>query len=322
MAKFRNRNIRSKFHVPSVEDNREDALETRRKDWYHVSSLSSFDSSDAEILDDFGDSRNSFDKSSNSSISWAEDYEQQATEIVKKEYERMERILQCLEPIPPHYDRDEYKLWIKTFPCLNLTGQSPSEIAYKTKLLISPRELNTNRICDKTTSAVSSNISSTSSVIDKLLGELYPTKNSSSISSRQSINNTLNPRTLNIKFDSFLQISPVMPKIESSTSRTETWLSESNFKSLPNIPSPVKKPTRRKRSSYHSSPTERPDDIGSDFIILPPIENGITTAQDNRSVSAIPHHRNNNTELFLKGNPFTKFNSLRRSQRQDNLIYE
>lgn len=60
----------------------------------------------------------SFDKSSSSSLSWSEEIEGESTELVQIELERMERVLQGLEPIPAHYDRSEYELWIKQFPQL------------------------------------------------------------------------------------------------------------------------------------------------------------------------------------------------------------
>ncbi|KAF5295065.1 hypothetical protein FQA39_LY13216 [Lamprigera yunnana] len=66
----------------------------------------------------------SFGKSSSSSISWSDDFDVEATKRVQLEFERMERILQGQEPIPSHYNKDEYKQWIKTFPQLSITGRS------------------------------------------------------------------------------------------------------------------------------------------------------------------------------------------------------
>lgn len=59
------------------------------------------------------------DKSSSSSVSWLEE-DTEATKAVQQELTRMQRVLDGAEAIPSHYDRDEYELWIKTFPALSL----------------------------------------------------------------------------------------------------------------------------------------------------------------------------------------------------------
>ncbi|KAF2894171.1 hypothetical protein ILUMI_12004 [Ignelater luminosus] len=64
----------------------------------------------------------SFGKSSSSSVSWSDEFDTEATQHVQNELERMERVLQGKEPIPPHYNRDEYEQWIKTFPQLSISG--------------------------------------------------------------------------------------------------------------------------------------------------------------------------------------------------------
>lgn len=61
----------------------------------------------------------SFDKSSSSSVSWIEE-DTEATKAVQGELSQMQKVLRGLEAIPTYYDRDEYELWIKTFPSLSL----------------------------------------------------------------------------------------------------------------------------------------------------------------------------------------------------------
>lgn len=61
----------------------------------------------------------SLGKSSTSSASWIEE-DVEATKAVQCEFFRMQRVLKGVEAIPPHYDRDEYELWMRTFPTLNL----------------------------------------------------------------------------------------------------------------------------------------------------------------------------------------------------------
>lgn len=61
----------------------------------------------------------SLGKSSTSSASWIEE-DVEATKAVQYEFFRMQGILKGVEPIPPHYDHDEYELWMRTFPTFNL----------------------------------------------------------------------------------------------------------------------------------------------------------------------------------------------------------
>lgn len=113
----RNRNIKQKI---SDENFRDDHLPTTWLGEYVFSGADSFERKqqdsfyrDIDTLDNL-----SVSKSSSSSLSWGEDCEIEATQRVKKEYDKMNDILCGLEAIPPEYDKDEYKLWIRTFPCL------------------------------------------------------------------------------------------------------------------------------------------------------------------------------------------------------------
>lgn len=86
------------------QDNNQYSFFSRRSD------IASGGVSDLDIL--------SFGRSSSSSISWTDEFDAEATHLVAKEYERMQRVLEGLEPIPSHYNRDEYEQWIQTFPQL------------------------------------------------------------------------------------------------------------------------------------------------------------------------------------------------------------
>lgn len=66
----------------------------------------------------------SFGKSSSSSISWSEDFDGEATIKVQRELEQMERVLQGKETIPSHYNKQEYKQWIDTFPQISIIENS------------------------------------------------------------------------------------------------------------------------------------------------------------------------------------------------------
>ncbi|KAJ8958266.1 hypothetical protein NQ318_017410 [Aromia moschata] len=59
--------------------------------------------------------------SSSSSLSWSDEYESETTKKVQDELERMDRVLRGEEPIPPHYDKDEYEQWMNIFPDLRIT---------------------------------------------------------------------------------------------------------------------------------------------------------------------------------------------------------
>lgn len=54
--------------------------------------------------------------SSSSSLSWSDEYDSEISQKVLNELERMDRVLQREEPIPLHYDKDEYEQWMNTFP--------------------------------------------------------------------------------------------------------------------------------------------------------------------------------------------------------------
>lgn len=127
---YKSRNISKKIQIPPVVkhplighvQNCEDALKMvqSKVDIYLGDTISSEDISPESMGRDniFSSCDLSFDKSSSSSISWAEENDSERTNLVQQEYERMESVLQGLEDIPPYYDCDEYELWINTFPCL------------------------------------------------------------------------------------------------------------------------------------------------------------------------------------------------------------
>lgn len=72
----------------------------------------------SEISDNVIENITSDDHSSDSSNSWGAECELEGTHLVQVEYERMIRVLSGLEPVPDHYDKDEYQLWMRTFPSL------------------------------------------------------------------------------------------------------------------------------------------------------------------------------------------------------------
>ncbi|GJQ74364.1 hypothetical protein Trydic_g21240 [Trypoxylus dichotomus] len=117
MSRSRNRNIQKKIIDENVSGKwfGDYILNgTSLSDLEDVNNAASY--SEIDIVDNL-----SVSKSSSSSLSWGEDCETEATQKVKYEYDKMNNVLRGLEPIPPHYDKDEYKLWIKTFPCLRST---------------------------------------------------------------------------------------------------------------------------------------------------------------------------------------------------------
>lgn len=122
---YTSRNIRKKIQIPPLigqVQNDEDASKMikSKTDIYLGDTIFSEDMSPQSMGPDniFTSCDVSFDKSSSSSISWAEENDTETTSMVQQEYERMENVLQGLEDIPPYYDCEEYELWINTFPCL------------------------------------------------------------------------------------------------------------------------------------------------------------------------------------------------------------
>ncbi|XP_044762412.1 uncharacterized protein LOC123319478 [Coccinella septempunctata] len=61
-------------------------------------------------------------KSLSSSPSWSDDNDVEGCRRVQDELEQMDRVLRGLDPIPLHYDVDEYKQWMETFPTLSFFG--------------------------------------------------------------------------------------------------------------------------------------------------------------------------------------------------------
>ena len=57
-------------------------------------------------------------KSSSSSLSWGEEYKSEASKKLREELERMDGVLRGAEPIPDHYDKEEYEEWMHFFPNL------------------------------------------------------------------------------------------------------------------------------------------------------------------------------------------------------------
>lgn len=127
---YKSRSIAKKIQIPhhaarhsffgELENYGDSSEITKSKaNFYLGDKISSEDISPQSIGSDiFSNCDVSFGKSSSSSVSWAEDNDEERTSLVQQEYERMEMVLQGLEEIPPYYDCDEYELWINTFPSL------------------------------------------------------------------------------------------------------------------------------------------------------------------------------------------------------------
>lgn len=62
-------------------------------------------------------------KSLSSSPSWSDDNDVDGCRRVQDELEQMDRVLRGIDPIPLHYDVDEYKQWMETFPTLSFFGK-------------------------------------------------------------------------------------------------------------------------------------------------------------------------------------------------------
>ncbi|XP_065158888.1 uncharacterized protein [Atheta coriaria] len=145
--------------------------------------------------------------------SWNEEYENDSTQLVKAEYDRMERVLQCREAYIPHYDKEEYKLWIKTFPLLRTSPYDTLE------------QISTPKFCDTTPSTPAKKNSPVDNILDQLesfttLKNQLPTHSTTTYTNKYlAINNTINPRTINIADQSFLQLAPVITNNHSSNRR-------------------------------------------------------------------------------------------------------
>ncbi|KAK9878945.1 hypothetical protein WA026_003766 [Henosepilachna vigintioctopunctata] len=81
---------------------------------------STFNDTDVESLNS-GISEIKLIASLSTSPSWSDDNE--GSKQVQDELEHMDRILRGIDPIPLHFDIDEYKQWMETFPSLSLFGE-------------------------------------------------------------------------------------------------------------------------------------------------------------------------------------------------------
>ncbi|XP_065156560.1 uncharacterized protein [Atheta coriaria] len=213
---------------------------TRRSNWNLDSAVeeSGNESSDEEsrnscssvdtlkVLDEIRNLEDSVKSMSAESYnSWNEEYENDSTQLVKAEYDRMERVLQCREAIPANYDKEEYKLWIKTFPLLSLVSRTSSLEYRKTSPYDTLEQISTPKFCDTTPSTPAKKNSPVDNILDQLesfttLKNQLPTHSTTTYTNKYlAINNTINPRTINIADQSFLQLAPVITNNHSSNRR-------------------------------------------------------------------------------------------------------
>ncbi|KAG5861643.1 hypothetical protein JTB14_025657 [Gonioctena quinquepunctata] len=66
--------------------------------------------------------------SSSSSLGWSDEYEGSTTKKVYEELKRMNSVLRGEEVLPPHYDKEEYEQWMKTFPNISIFDFSETPV--------------------------------------------------------------------------------------------------------------------------------------------------------------------------------------------------
>lgn len=72
-------------------------------------------SGDSDLLNYISDESSIGKTYSSSSISWAEDFEEESSKLVENELRKMDNALMGKETIPKNYEIEEYKLWMKVF---------------------------------------------------------------------------------------------------------------------------------------------------------------------------------------------------------------
>ncbi|EEZ97383.1 uncharacterized protein LOC657163 [Tribolium castaneum] len=212
-------------------------------------------------------------KSSSSSLSWGEEYKSEASKQVKEELERMDRVLRGEEPIPSHYDQEEYQEWMQFFPNLCVLGTKTgvyvnsveSTNDFEETLAIHPEDT-----CDK---KVETSDRIKKAVIDQIYDKIV----------------TKAPKiTLNdsIDLDKYLKISPIggarLPRrqlssrsLMSSQISSSKWLKEDDYSSLPFVS------VRNGRAP--------PKSILKNSLVLPPIES--RSALSSKSMSALSRRK-------------------------------
>ncbi|XP_071050885.1 uncharacterized protein [Onthophagus taurus] len=218
-----------------------------------------------EIEKMYFDDQQSFDKSSSSSLSWGEDCEQEATLRVKDEYERMHRVLKGLDPIPPNYDKDEYKLWIKTFPSL----RSSIQITSTTRKRSYPTTPMSSRISMK---PVQPAIDEFITKLCHKLSHPKPTKPIQRERRKTMVHNQL--EMLERDFESLLRISPAPFGNKSGNIGTRNLLNCATQEEYTSLPYLEPKITQKRCSN-----------VNRKHLTLPPIDVNLNQF---RSVSAMP----------------------------------
>ncbi|RZC40563.1 hypothetical protein BDFB_008194 [Asbolus verrucosus] len=256
-------------------------------------------------------------KSSSSSLSWGDEYKSEASKQVRNELERMDRVLQGLEPIPPNYDEEEYKEWMEFFPNLCILGsrfgrytEEGGDFCYVGEeiLAIHPEDG-----CDKVETPDQIKTKIKKAVIDQIY---------------EKIANNAPKITLNlndsIDIDSYLKISPLggsssrerIVRRQSSRSLMSSQISSSKW--------------LKEEGEYNSLPflvkSERngaPKSILKNSLVLPPIETSqfrsisATPRRESKSMSALSvNDRLETTSKFL----VVKNSGFKRKSGRENLL--
>ncbi|KAF5273020.1 hypothetical protein FQR65_LT04762 [Abscondita terminalis] len=309
----------------SIEQNDESKIKKHSTFSFDRDSLTN--ESDLDIL--------SFGKSSSSSISWSDDFDVDATKRVQQEFERMERILQGKEPIPLHYNKDEYKQWISTFPQLSVIGYNIRHFSTDPKNIHRPNDHFEELIAyDSDNEYLTSNDKSRSSAELKKLSRIK--KHAIDEVFKKISNQFVNASSLKVdeiskhtrrddykslstpKFTNHIKTSPVFSKnpltkipilkmhpSSNSISKSEKfskWMYESpnKYASLPYIKcakNKTNKPSVRKKSSANSRYSSNVSPYRSNCVSLPPIKTtlNVPPVKQYRSISTTPRNPTSNT---------------------------
>ncbi|CAH0558857.1 unnamed protein product [Brassicogethes aeneus] len=303
MSKFKNRNIKTipqhlieEYYFSKANDsnlNEEDCFGESVKIQNSRSTLSSCD----EKLESFifcNDRVNNV--SSSSSLSWSDlEFEDGGSKILE-ELKKIDRVLKRIDPVPSHYDKDEFKQWMDIFPNISIFDDVNTN----------PKSSLQAKYCDKPIT----NEAKPHTVIIKMNNthDLEPTPTSRRFQSRFSGQKSIftysnNPKTINIK--DYLKISPMKHKFIEKTQ----FFNGNTFTSLPFLNGEDR---RNIFSSHCHGRTMEDKEKIKDNLILPPIINN----KEFRSISATPRKP-------VKSNYFERntFNYLTNSHKRKSHLH-
>ncbi|XP_018573861.1 uncharacterized protein LOC108912917 [Anoplophora glabripennis] len=283
--------------------------------------------------------------SSSSSLSWSDEYESEISQKVLNELERMDRVLRREEPIPLHYDKDEYEQWMNTFPNISIFDNhlTPVNSTHNIRKLLDEEDMELiiygsdkhnflHKDCDVATFNNTKKKSAVIDTFDNSSNRLLNQRNINTSRKRKLDENrnknksifTISHKPKSLDTDKYLKISPIKNQFNERRLSSKSLLNGDvkdyadttlEYNSLPFIK--VEEPEFSKRNVASSNLQSRKNSTVELFrksegshLVLPPI----VTSNQFRSISATPR-KGNKTFSALSMKFEANFKSQDRSRK-------